>query len=208
MIVVDFPQQSPEWFAARLGIPTASEFHRIITPVKWQKTANSTWLSFAAELIDQIKRPDHQSEFQGNEHTERGNIYEDEARRMYEYTNGVEVKQVGMILHDSRRYAASPDGLVGDDGGIEVKCHDGKAHAQILLGDQGVPPLYLPQIHGNLSVTGCEWWDFISYCNGYAPYVKRVYRSEKTDQLTALVERFCEYLEECKLKLTEDEVAA
>lgn len=197
MIIIDAPQQSPEWYAARMGVPSASEFKRICTPAKWALASKAGLTTYITELIDEIMRPKHQDDgFAGNEHTQRGNMYEDQARKMYELITGNTVTEVGFCLSDCRTYGASPDGLIGTDGGVEIKCHDGKKHALCLIQDK-IPAEHLPQVHGGMLVTGRPWWDFVSYCDGYAPFIKRVYADEKTEQLELHIKSFVAMFNEC-----------
>ena len=89
-----------------------------------------------------------------------GHTYEPFARQFYEDKYGVTVEQVGFIRWG--QIGCSPDGLVGDDGGIEIKCSEGKSHGKILE-KQKMPAIHIPQVQGCMLVSGRKWWNFCSY---------------------------------------------
>jgi hypothetical protein len=99
----------------------------------------------------------------GNAWTERGSELEPQAVKVYEFLTGNTVTPAGFVWRDARRDAgASPDGLVGGDGGVEIKCPDGKAHLQY-LSDGTVPRDYVSQVFGSIFICKRDWWDFCSY---------------------------------------------
>lgn len=106
-----------------------------------------------------------------------GSEHEAEAIGAYAFERGVEVMDSPFIEHPSIPYVgASPDGLVGDDGGIEVKCCN--VPARMLKFERiGLPAEHRPQVQGNLWVTGRAWWDFVVWFTGreYRLHVHRVY---------------------------------
>jgi hypothetical protein len=106
---------------------------------------------------------------------ERGKLMEDEARDLYAFTHGIEPQRVGFIRSGSK--GASPDSLIGDNGGLEIK--SAAAHIQIarLLADE-LPSEHKAQVHGSMWVAEREWWDFCSYCPKLPLFVKRIYRDE------------------------------
>jgi len=191
-----FAQYSPEWVAVRSGVPTASQFHRIITPAKrdYSKSAKQ----YALELLDQKHRG-----FSRDAHCtpemQYGLDMEPTARSYYELVYG-DVQQVGFCLSDCGRFGCSPDGLVGDDGGLEIKCPQPARHLEYLA-DGIVPTDYLPQIHGSLLVTGRKWWDFLSYCPDYEPLRIRVTPNDYTERLAELLEVFCMELAQLRAKI-------
>ena len=91
---------------------------------------------------------------------ENGHAYEPFARKFYEDKYGVSVEQVGFIKMG--QIGCSPDGLVGDDGGIEIKCSEGKSHRKIFA-KKKMPTIHIPQVQGCIWVSGRKWWDFVSY---------------------------------------------
>jgi hypothetical protein len=92
---------------------------------------------------------------------ERGILLEPEARAAYEAESGLLVDTVGFIVHDELMTGASPDGLIGEDGGIEIKCPGAAAHLDYLRGE--IPSDYKLQVIHSLWLTGRQWWDFASY---------------------------------------------
>lgn len=110
----------------------------------------------------------------------RGVMHEPIARDRYAEHNSVTVEEVGLMIRDDWGFqiGASPDGLVGDDGGLEVKCPRAKTHIRTIIADE-VPPQYVPQIQACLLVSGRKWWDFVSFCGGLPMWTKRVYPDPK-----------------------------
>lgn len=185
--ILTFPQRSPEWYAARRGVPTASEFGSIITPKRGEyASAADTYIN---QLIDEVVRPDAGQAFTGNRHTERGELLEDDARELYAFEREVVPQQVGFILNDAGTLGCSPDSLIQLDGGLEIKCPDGPTHVKWMRAG-GVPDEHKPQVHGSLIITGREYWDFLSYCPGYDPLIVRVTPDGFTEKLRGHLDRF------------------
>lgn len=203
----EFGQYSPEWWAVRRGVPTASEFSRILTPAKWQYAAGAE--TYACELVGQ-----HYDLTYG-EVTEyataamrNGTIMEPEARRYYSLQTGTDVRQVGFCLTDCGRFGCSPDGLVGDDGGLELK-HPLPATQVKWLYAGIVPAEYLAQIQGALLITQRKWWDFLSYYPGMEPLLVRVKPDDRTLLLAEALEKFWMRLLDIRSKIAGgDPVAA
>ena len=187
MQILTCEQRSPEWYAARRGVPTASEFGNIITPKKMEYAAAAD--TYINQLIDELMRPEAGRGFTGNRHTERGVLLEDEAREYYAFEQDVVPQQVGFILNDAGTLGCSPDSLIQRVGGLEVKCPDGPTHVKWLRAG-GVPDEHKPQVHGSLVITGREWWDFLSYCPGYEPLLVRVTPDGFTEKLRTHLDRF------------------
>ncbi len=187
MQILTFEQRSPEWYAARRGVPTASEFANIITPKKGEYAAAAD--TYINQLIDELMRPDAGLGFTGNHHTERGEILEDDARELYAFERELVPQQVGFILNDACTLGCSPDSLIGEDGGLEIKCPDGPTHVKWVRAG-GIPDEHKPQVHGSLIITGRAWWDFLSYCPGYEPLLVRVTPDGFTEKLQGHLDRF------------------
>lgn len=182
-----FAQYSPEWVAVRSGIPTASQFGRIMTPAKRSYSAQAR--QYALELLDQ-KHRGYSRDSHCSPEMQYGLDMEPEARAWYAAVHDTRnVQQVGFCLSDCGRFGCSPDALVDDDGGLEIKCPQPVRHLEYLA-DGVVPREYLPQIHGSLLVTGRAWWDFLSYCPGYPSLVLRVVPDDFTERLAELLEVF------------------
>ena len=176
MIVHPAEQGSAAWVEARLGIPTSSQFSRILTPGGKLSASRDGYL---AELAAEWALGEQFSEFAGTEWTERGHILEGEARAAYGLLRDADVTEVGTCYMDERRLvASSPDGLVGDEGCLELKCP--KAGTHLLWLSRGVLPReHVLQVQGQLWVTDCDWADFMSYHPGLPPLVVSVTPDEK-----------------------------
>jgi hypothetical protein len=106
---------------------------------------------------------------------ERGKIMEDEARDLYAFQNGIDPQRVGFVKSGNK--GASPDSLIGDNGGLEIK--SAAAHVQIKrLLNEKLPSEHKAQVQGNLWICEREWWDFCSYSPKLPLFVIRVYRDE------------------------------
>ena len=159
-VIIQCVQGSEEWFAARLGIVTASRFKDVLN----SGAGRGMYMKcLADEKRKGIPYEGYQSNAMKNGHT-----YEPFARQFYEDKYGVTVEQVGFVRWG--QIGCSPDGLVGDDGGVEIKCSEGKSHREILK-KQKMPVTHIPQVQGNMWVADLlysnrkrrKWWDFISY---------------------------------------------
>ena len=171
MIILDCEQGTQEWSEARLGIPTASEFSRIVTPTGKLSAARDGYL---AELLAEWALGQPVSEFMGTDWTERGHMLEDAAREYYGVIRDVEPRTVGFLYRDdSRTCGASPDSLVGSNGLLETKCPSAPEHLLYLCRD-AVPKKYWPQVQGQLWVSGYAWCDFMSYFPELPPVLIRV----------------------------------
>jgi putative phage-type endonuclease len=192
MKIYDFPQRSDEWYEVRRGVPTASSFDKIVTTGGLPSKSRQKFLyQLAAEKVSGLTDDKFQSQamIQGVER-------EDTSRKFYELIRGVEVKEIGFCTTDDGKYGCSPDGIVGDNGLIEIKCPLGGTHVGYFM-DQGECPLeYFAQVQGQLLVTGREWCDFISYYPGLKPVIVR---EEPNTQFQKLLKKelelFCEDLE-------------
>lgn len=168
--IINCEQGTPEWFAARVGIPTASRFSDILA-----KGEGKTRGRYLRDLAAEIIRGTPEEETYTNTHMERGKAQEDEARRLYAFMADTDPMQVGFI-RDGRK-GCSPDSLIGDDGGLEIKTALG--HIQIERLQRGtLPGEHVAQVQGSLWVTGRSWWDFVSYSPGLPPLITRVERDE------------------------------
>lgn len=180
-------QLSDEWWELHRGRPTASSFSKILTPKTCKVSAQAE--DYICELIASKYAIDLPRGGFENDHTRNGINTEPEARRWYEMECGEDVRQVGFVTTDDGRFGCSPDGLVGEDGGLELKCPSGKVHvAYSLVG--GLPDEYKAQVHGCLVVTGRSWWDFCSYHPGLPPLRVRVTRNSYTDLLQRELDTF------------------
>ena len=195
MIILTDEQGSPEWLASRLGRPSASMFGKLVTGSgKPSGSAESYINEMIAERLTGRSKP-----FFTNEHMERGNFLEPEARQAYEFITDFEVVETGFILDDSQEFGCSPDGLVANDGGLEIKCPSDSVHVSYLRAGK-VPAKYYQQVQGCMMITGREWWDFMSYHPEMPHLLVRMKRNEKfikamAEQLEAAVKTIVEETE-------------
>ncbi|MES2729940.1 MAG: lambda exonuclease family protein [Pseudomonadota bacterium] len=190
-------QGSEGWFLERAGCATASRFADIISVSKrdgspLKARTDYVW-TLATERI--YAEP---TEAISARSLEWGKALEPFAANAYEVITGEILIPTGFVLHPSIAYCGgSPDGLIGRNGGIEIKCpKDKRVHMQTWC--NGMSPDHLPQVQGNIWVNEREWFDFISY-DPRAPehlrtYVQRVYRNEM--YIKALESHVVEFLEE------------
>lgn len=171
-VLLEVEQGSEEWFKQRLGKVTASKFGDLLRLPRNKAEKEAGMLSKSARtyLIQKVSEVlTGSSKELKTESLTWGNEIEDEARKIYELEKMVEVKQVGFIPWKLNPIVGgSPDGLVGDDGIIEIKCPDSDTFTGYLLGNS-IPKNYMAQIQGNLMITDRKWCDFIVY----DPRVKR-----------------------------------
>lgn len=160
MNVVNHPQGSPEWLQARVGLVTASRVADIIAKTKTGPSASRS--GYMGELV--AERMTGQSAESGftNDDMRRGIELEPAARFAYEVKTGQIVETCGLVLHQTMKAGASPDGLVGSDGLVEIKCPRTHVHIEYLTA--GKPPAkYVPQMAWQCICTGRAWVDFASF---------------------------------------------
>ena len=184
-------QGTKMWLMSRLGCPSASNFHKLITPTGKPSSQAGHYI---CEMVAQCFTMELPETF-SNEWMERGNELEPKARQFYEMARGMKVQEIGFCKHDTLECGASPDGLVGDVGGLEIKCPAPATHVEYLY--NGVlPTKYIPQVQGCLWITGREWWDFVSYHETMPVLLTRVYRDEEfIKALEIEVTKACEHIQ-------------
>lgn len=167
-------QGSAEWHALRAGRLTASHGQEIGNNGKGLETYVYKTLA--------KKYSTGQYESYTDEHMERGIELESKARSVYELLNGVTVEQIGFVEYNEY-IGASPDGLVGDDGGIEIKCHDNVTHFKLLVkGEKEIDSKYRWQCQMNMLVTGRKWWDYVAYNENFQKSLV-VFRIEPDEEM-------------------------
>lgn len=153
-------QGSPAWFAARLGKVTASRVADIIATTKSGYSASRA--NYLAELVAERLTGSSAERF-SNAAMQWGTDKEPEARAAYVFTYEVDVDEIGFVDHPKiGMTGASPDGLIGDVGLIEIKCPNTATHIETLIG-QKVPAKYVTQMHWQMACTGRAWCDFASF---------------------------------------------
>lgn len=160
MKIINHPQGSEAWLKARVGLVTASRVADIIAKTKSGYSASRA--GYLGELV--AERLTGQSAESGyiNADMQRGADLEPHARAAYEIKTGMLALECGLVLHDTLKAGASPDGLVGDMGLVEIKCPRTHTHIEYL--EAGKPPAkYVPQMAWQCICTGRAWCDFASY---------------------------------------------
>ena len=195
MKIIDCDQRSPEWHQARSGVPSASEFDKIVTS---DGSPSKQRQKYMYELVGQ-KLGALPEESYTNKAIENGILREADAREMYS-RDVKPVIQVGFCLADEG-WGCSPDGFVGEDGLIEIKCPILSTHIEYLI-KQKLPTDYVQQVQGQMLVTGRKYNDFISYYPGLKPLVVRCYRDEVfISRLRSELLKFIQELNELTEKL-------
>ena len=165
----DVPQRSKEWFALRLGCITSSRIADAVGTLtrksgdrkKGEPTAAclKLQLEMADEIISGIP-----SEHYVNVYMEKGIEDEPLSLQAYELEHDLTCDLIGYVLHpDISNAGCSPDALIGDDGGVELKNPKRTTHYKYMI-DGVVPRQYRPQLLWQMACTGRKWWDFVSYC--------------------------------------------
>lgn len=193
MIFHDVKQNSDEWFALRLGKATGSNFGTFMA--NYGKAFGDPAKRYALQLALELDTG-RKSEYSfSNEHTERGHEQEPIARMLYEQERFCEISNGGFF--DWNTYGDSPDGLVGKDGGVEIKCVIASTHYATLTRGS-YDPAYFWQLVGHLDCTKRDWFDFVSYCADFHEdrqlLTYRIYRDEVTKELEMLRQRRADFL--------------
>ena len=157
--ITNIPQGDPVWQFLRCGLITTSVLTQVMTPKKRDYSAGARGL--LARLIGErlLGEP---YDWGNTGWTDRGHDVEDEARQWYALERGVTVRQVGFLLAKDGEEGGSPDGLVGDDGGVEIKCYGLDHHMRVLLGTDPFPENE-SQVQGLMRLTNRKWWDCVAY---------------------------------------------
>jgi predicted phage-related endonuclease len=158
-------QKSWDWFLARAGKVTGSELGNLITDkgtIRGWKTAMPN--SYLHRKLAEKWRGAPLEAFAGNRQTDQGNIYEKMARDYFSALLESDVQQVGGIESDDGRLWVSPDGIIGESVGLEIKCPNADTHVGWLLDGPQVPEEHVLQVQFALFVTGWRSWQFLSYC--------------------------------------------
>lgn len=172
MRILKCRQGSIEWLKARIGVVTASEADNILTPGKLLPAKGTAYLNkLVAETVLGEPIDDGSSGF-----TRRGNDMEDEARRWYEFETGVTVERVGFVISDDERIGYSPDGLVGDEGLVEIKIPSAQVHAGYVNDPASFVAKYRGQPQFGLHVFEGKrkYVDLVSYNPKMASVIERV----------------------------------
>jgi putative phage-type endonuclease len=193
-------QRTEEWLVARLGKVTASRVADVIARTKSGYSTSRD--NYMAQLICE-RLTNTKSESYSNASMEWGTNTEPLARAHYEMSTGVLVNEVGLIDHPSIQMSgASPDGLIGDDGLLEIKCPNTATHFETIL-SESIPSKYITQMQWQMACTERKWCDFVSFDprapEGLQYFSKRVYRDQ--EMITALENEVIKFLGEMEEKI-------
>ena len=193
-------QRTEEWFKHKIGKVGASRLDAVCA-----KGQGVTRKNYMMELLIARLTGEYPESYTSPE-MQRGIDLETEARYAYENLTGNVVMETGFILHPFiKDSGASPDGLIGIDGGLEIKCPNTATHLKYLMTDK-IDTKYIYQMQWGMACTERQWWDFVSYDNRLPDklkiYVQRFERDEDIIKfLTEEVEEFIKELNELQLKL-------
>lgn len=186
----DLIQGTDEWLEARRGIVTASTVGQLITPKTIRPAANAESRALTSRLVAERITGWCESVYVSHDML-RGSLDEPVARDLYAQ-HYAPVAEIGFAVRDDWGFKIgySPDGLVGDDGLIEIKSRRPKEHLATILADE-VPDENMAQIQCGLLVSGRQWCDYVSYCGGMPMWTKRVELDPRWhDAIVAAVEAF------------------
>lgn len=186
MEIITCEQGTEDWFRARLGIPTASEFSTVMA--KGKGSADSkTRKTYMLKLIGE-RMTGEPTESYTNVHMERGKVMEEEARNFYAFQTDNEPELVGFIRNGEK--GCSPDSLIGPNGLLEIKTKLPHLQLAVLLAGE-LPSEHKAQVQGQIWIAEREWCDFVSYWPSLPLFVTRVYRDEEyIKELSAEVDKF------------------
>ncbi len=200
MRILNCEQGTAQWFAARLGKPTASHFGDIITreghPRKGERPRKYV-LELLGERITQYPTQNFETEAM-----RRGVENEPRARAWYELTTGRDVTQVGLCVEDGGRWACSPDGLCRDRG-IEIKCPMQLGFVDF-ADSLEIPDAHFLQMQAGMWITGAKLWDYVVWtdCRGLVPQIITVSAdAELHDAFSKIIPAFCDALDEREKKM-------
>lgn len=189
-------QRTPEWFAERLGKVTASCIYKVMVKLRDGK-AGAERANYAAQLITERLTGNHAESF-SNASMQWGTETEPRARAMYSLDTNEAVEEAGFVPHPVIAMAgASPDGLVGEAGLVEIKCPNSATHIATLTGAP-IDRKYVYQMQWQMACTGRDWCDFASFDPRLPPamqlHVTRVHRDE--EQLILIEKEVTAFLSE------------
>ncbi len=176
-IIHNCVQGEADWLRLRIGRVTASELHRIVDTKFEQRTGEGP-KTFLYEKVAEAFRGEPLPGFSSWE-TEQGKEMEDEARRWValEFSGVHKITNAGFIETDDEIFGCSPDMLLDEDGGAELKCPGAPNHCRYFI--EGRLPLdYVQQVHGSIYASGRPWWKFVSYRRRFQSFVLTVHRDE------------------------------
>lgn len=177
MRVSKHEQRTPEWYAERLGVPSASQFHKIITPTgQASKQVDAYTNELVAEKVTGKQAYVHETEAM-----KRGTELEPMARENFEFITDYIVSEIGFCKLDKLEIGASPDGIIDLPDGkvavLEIKCPMANTMVEYLR-DGILPPKYKPQVQGQLWITEAGHAYFFAFHTDFVPLLIKVERDE------------------------------
>ncbi len=204
MIIHNVEQGSAEWHALRCGIPTASEFSKILTPKEMKLSSQAP--AYMYRLLGEWMTG-HTQETIETEYMQIGRDLEDRAVKAYCFQKECDVHTVGFVTSDCGRFGCSPDRfVVGAQGGVEIKTHPQAigVHVQAMV-ERAMSDAHKAQVQGCLWICEREYWDLVSYTEELPIVIVRVNRDEKfIAKLSEEMEKFSVRMEELRVKLTQE----
>ncbi len=198
MILHHMEQRSVEWYRVRLGIPTSSEFDKIVTPKgKLSESASGYMHRLLAEWITGAPIDDVQTQ-----HMQRGADMESRAFLSYEFETGAKTEEIGFVTTDDGYLGCSPDRLIiGEAAGVELKCPSAHVHVGHML-TRAIDEKHKPQVQGQIFVGEFDYVDVQSYHPNFPSVIIRAHRDEKyIETLGPSLRSFVDVMLSCRLKL-------
>lgn len=188
IIIDDFLQGSDQWMKARIGNPGASNFGKILTATGKISESRTKYMK---QLAGEAVSGRHEDNF-SSYRMQQGLEMEAESRNVYAMEHEIEIRQVALVYKDEKKmFHASPDGLIGSDGGFETKDAELTVQIDRLFANRMIVT-HIPQCQGGLYICEREYWIFSSYCSGLPSLNIRLERDEKyIERLSEELERFC-----------------
>jgi hypothetical protein len=198
----DVEQGSLQWMLLRCGKVTASEMDSLVTPLGKVKTGDGP-RTYLFQKLAEAWTGQPLPQVQGVFDLEQGQILEEYAKPAFMVETGLDVRNVAFIETDDGRCGCSPDGMVGENWGVEIKCPRIDTHIRYLI-DGKLPTDYIAQVQGSMFVTGAGKWMFYSFRRKMPPLILTVERdddyqkaiSEALETFTAAFDKGMARLEE------------
>jgi hypothetical protein len=177
MKIIDCEQGTPSWVEARLGVPTASRFDKIITPKELKLSTSADML--ISTMIDEVRCGTFEDDIETH-WMNRGSNLEDIAADDYAFRNDVDLRKVGFITTDDGLIGCSPDRLiVGENAALEIKNPCGKWHVHYMRHPEILFMKYRCQVQASLWITEFDYWELMCYHPYYEPVVVRCEPDDK-----------------------------
>lgn len=193
-IILECAQGDDEWNKARAGIPTASGFKNIMPGAK-QKYLDGWWSYLHLKVAERmLGRPLQEYDLSSNRAVQNGRAREPEARCLFEQEKGLTVRQIGFAWEPRKRWGCSPDGLIGEDGILEIKAPTEGVEMGYHLNAWKIREYY-PQIYGNMLILQRDHLHFYGYHPEFPPYEIVFHNNDQfyTDYTKLMIERLEEF---------------